>query len=85
MKTLDLDAVRDQIRVSNFPRGTLEQLTLWREDLHEARANLAIEELAPTPEDDALFAMMLEEGLSPTAMVEVIRGFYGSPDETANS
>jgi hypothetical protein len=85
MKTLDLDAVRDQIRVSSFPRGTLEQVALWREDLQEARANLAIEDLAPTPEDDALFAMMLEEGLSPAAMVEVIRGLYGSPDGTANS
>lgn len=85
MKALDLDAVRDQIRVSNFRRGTLEQLTLWREDLQEARANQAIEDLASTPQDDALFAMMLEEGLSPTAMVEVIRGLYGSPDGTANS
>ena len=76
MMTLDLDAMRAQIRVAGHPRGTPEQVAMWREDLAESRANLAIEDMDLTPEDQALFAMMLDEGLSPATMVEVIRGLY---------
>lgn len=77
---IDLDAIRTQIRVADYPRGTPEQVALWREDLDESRANLAIEGLDLDAEDEALFAMMLEEGLSPATMVEVIRGLYRTPD-----
>lgn len=76
MSTLDLDALRTGIRTTGYPRGTPDQIMSWRGDLEESGANLAIEGMAPTPEDDALFAMMLDEGLSPTAMVEVIRSLY---------
>jgi hypothetical protein len=78
MNSLDIEAVRQRIRVSKLPRGTLEQVRLWREDLQEARANLAIDDAGLTPEDDALFAMMLEERISPTVMVEIIKELYGS-------
>lgn len=76
MTTLDLDAIRTRIRAADYPRGTPDQVAMWREDLAEARANNAIEDMDLTPEDQALFGMMLDEGLSPTAMVEVIRGLY---------
>jgi hypothetical protein len=76
MTTLDLDAFRTDIRAAGYRRGTPDQIALWRGDLEESGANLAIEGMAPTPEDDALFAMMLDEGLSPTAMVEVICSLY---------
>lgn len=80
MTMLDLDGLRQHIRSADYPRGTPEQVALWREDLDESRANLAIEGLDLDAEDEALFAMMLEEGLSPTAMVEVIHGLYRTPD-----
>ncbi|RDE04444.1 hypothetical protein [Sphingomonas aracearum] len=80
MTMLDLDDLRQQIRSADYPRGTPEQVALWREDLDESRANLAIEGLDLDAEDEALFAMMLDEGLSPTAMVEVIHGLYRKPD-----
>lgn len=80
MTMLDLDDLRQHIRSADYPRGTPEQAALWREDLDESRANLAIEGLDLDAEDEALFAMMLEEGLSPTAMVEVIHGLYRKPD-----
>ena len=73
---LDLDAMRAQIRIAGHPRGTPDQVAMWREDLAEARANNAIEDMDLDSEDEALFAMMLDEGLSPAAMVEVIRGLY---------
>lgn len=80
MTMLDLDGLRQHIRSADFPRGTPEQVALWSEDLIESRANLAIEGLDLDAEDEALFAMMLDEGLSPTAMVEVIHTLYRTPD-----
>jgi hypothetical protein len=74
--TLDLDALREQIRSAGYSRGTPDQVALWRGDLEESRANLAIEGMNLTHEDDALFAMMLEEGLSPGTMARVIQGLY---------
>ena len=83
MTTIDLDAIRAQIRGADYPRRTPDQVAMWREDMAESRANLAIEGMGSTPEDDALFAMMLDEGLSPTAMVEVIHTLYRSPEGAA--
>lgn len=76
MAEFDIDAIRAQSRAADYPRGTPAEVALWREDLSEARANLAIEGMELTAEDNTLFAMMLEEGLSPAAMVEVFQGLY---------
>lgn len=73
---IDIDALRARIRAMQFVRGSPEQKDQWRDDLDEARSNLAIENMPLDGEDDALFAMMLEEGLSPAMMVTVIQGFY---------
>lgn len=73
---LDIEALRAEIRNADYPRGTPDQVAMWREDLGEARANLAIEDMDLSDEDQTLFAMMLDEGLSPTAMVDVIGGLY---------
>lgn len=73
MAEFDIDAIRAQIRAADYPRGTSAEVALWREDLIEARAKLAIEGMELTAEDNALFAMMLEEGLSPVAIVEVLQ------------
>lgn len=80
MTTLHLDALREHVRSADYLRGTPDQVALWREDLEESRANLAIECMDPTPEDDALFTMLLEEGLSPAAMVGIIKSLYTQPD-----
>lgn len=80
MTNLDLDALCEHVRSADYLRGTPDQVALWREDLEESRANLAIEGMDPTPEDDALLAMLLEEGLSPAAMVRVITSLYTQPD-----
>ena len=82
--TPDPETLRHRIRAAGSLRATPEQTAIWREDLRESRANLTIEGLRPTSEDDALFAMMLEEGTSPAAVVEVIRGFYPPPIKPAD-
>ena len=68
MAQIDLDTLRERIRSMDFQRGTPEQIALWREDVADARANLVIE--------DAMFAMMLDEGVPPSLMPSIILGLY---------
>ena len=76
MSNVDLAEMRRQIRSMTFERGTPDEIALWRDDLAEARANLVIEGLAPTPDDDEMFAMMLEEGVPPRLMSTLILQLY---------
>lgn len=76
MAQIDIDTLRERIRLMDFTRGTPEQVAMWREDLAESRANLAIEDMTSTPSEDAMFAMMLDEGLPPSLMPSVILEFY---------
>lgn len=76
MGNVDLTEMRRQIRSMTFERGTPDQIALWREDLTEARVNLVIEGLAPTPDDDEMFATMLEEGVPPRLMSTLILQLY---------
>lgn len=76
MAEIDLDTLRERIRSMDFQRGTPEQVALWREDVAEARANLVIEDMTPTGNEDAMFAMMLDEGVPPSLMPSVILGLY---------
>jgi len=76
MGNVDLTEMRRQIRSMTFERGTPDQIALWREDLAEARANLVIEGLAPTADDDEMFAMMLDEGVPPSLMPTLILQLY---------
>ncbi|AJR26632.1 hypothetical protein [Sphingobium sp. YBL2] len=76
MAQIDLKALRARIRKMEFERGTPEQVALWREDVAEARANLAIEDMTPTTDEDAMFAMMLDEGVPPALMSSMILELY---------
>jgi len=76
MGNVELTEMQRQIRSMKFERGTPDQIALWRDDLAEARANLVIEGLAPTSDDDEMFAMMLEEGVPPRLMPTLILQLY---------
>ena len=76
MAQIDLATLRERIRQMDFQRGTPEQIALWREDVAEARANLAIEDMTPTIDEDAMFAMMLDEGVPPAVMPSIILSLY---------
>jgi hypothetical protein len=54
MAQIDLETLRGRIRQMEFERGSAEQVALWREDVAEARANLAIEDMTPTADEDAM-------------------------------
>jgi hypothetical protein len=76
MAQIDLAKLRERVRKMDFERGTPEQVALWREDVAEARANLAIEDMTPTIDEDAMFAMMLDEGVPPALMPSIILSLY---------
>lgn len=76
MVQIDLEAFRERVRAMAFDRGTPEQIALWREDVADARANLVIEDMTPTDDDDAMFAVMLDEGVPPSLMAPIILGLY---------
>lgn len=76
MPQIDLEALRERVREMDFERGTPEQVALWREDIEEARANLAIEDMTPTIDEDAMFAMLLDEGVPPALMPSIILSLY---------
>lgn len=89
MGPLDIDALRTQVRAMDYVRCTPEAVAQWRKDYADSRANLIIEDMLPDDEDEALFAMMLDEGLPPSLMVQVIQSIYApcaiasAPDRVA--
>ena len=49
----------------DYMHGTPAQVVLWHEDVAASRANLVIEDMIPTDDEDAMF---LEEGMPPGLM-----------------
>lgn len=61
----DIEAIRAEIRAMDFVRGTPEQVAQWREHSEDSRADLVIEGMIPTENEDAFFELMLEEAVPP--------------------
>jgi hypothetical protein len=76
MGQIDLENLRARIRSMDFERGAPDQIALWREDVADARANLVIEDMTPSDDEDAMFALMLDEGVPPSLMSSIILGLY---------
>lgn len=60
---LNIEAIRAEVRALHFRRGSLAEVAEWREADAESRANLAIEGMDLTPDEDALFAMLRDEAV----------------------
>lgn len=80
MTDFDIDAVRAEVRAMDFVRGTPAEVAMRREDMAESRANLVIEDMIPTPNDDALFDMLLGEGVSPPLVSQILLRLLDHPD-----
>lgn len=80
MSDFDIEAVRAQVRAMDFLRGTPAEIAPWREDMAESRANLVIEDMIPTPNDDAFFDMLLDEGVSPPLVSQILLRLLDHPD-----
>ena len=80
MTTLDVESIRRQVRALKFRRGSLVEVALWREDDADARANLAIEGMALTPDEEALFDMLRDEAVPPPLATQIILKLLNHPD-----
>lgn len=80
MAVLDIEAIRREVRSLDFERGTLADVAEWREADAESRANLAIEGMALSADDEALFDMLRDEAVPPTLATQIILKLLGHPD-----
>lgn len=78
--TIDLDMLRGEVRALDYVRGTDAEDAMWREDDEDARANLAIEDMALSAEDDALFDMLRDERVPPPLATAILLKLLGHPD-----
>ena len=77
MAVINVEALRAQVRAMNYARGTPAQIAQWREDDEDSRANLVIEGMTPTADEDAMFAMLRNEGVPPSLASSIILDLYG--------
>jgi len=80
MSDFDIETIRAQVRAMNFVRGTPAEIAMWHEDMADSRANLVIEDMITTPNDDAFFAMMLDEGVPPPLVSQILLRLLDHPD-----
>ncbi len=80
MSDFDIETIRRQVRAMDFVRGTPAEVAMWHEDMADSRANLVIENMMPTPNDDALFEMMLDEGVPPPLVSQILLRLLDHPD-----
>lgn len=80
MSDFDIEAIRAEVRAMKFVRGTPAQIALWQEDMADSCANLMIEGMVPSANDDAFFAMMLDEGVPPPLVSQILLRLLDHPD-----
>jgi hypothetical protein len=80
MAELDIEAIRREVRTLDFVRGTPADVAEWREADAESRANLAIEGMALSTDDEALFEMLREERVPPALATQIILKLLDHPD-----
>ncbi|PJG44981.1 hypothetical protein CAF53_26240 [Sphingobium sp. LB126] len=80
MSALDIEAIRAEVRALDYERGSSAEAAMWCEDDADARANLAIDGMALTPDDDALFDMLRDEAVPPPLATAIVLKLLGHPD-----
>lgn len=80
MTMIDLDTLRREVLALDYVRGSPAEDAMWREDDEDARANLAIEDMALSAEDDALFDMLRDERVPPPLATAILLRLLGHPD-----
>ena len=80
MSDFDIETIRREVRAMDFVRGTQAEVAMWHEDMADSRANLVIEDMIPPPNDDAFFRMMLDEGVPPPLVSQILLRLLDHPD-----
>ena len=80
MAVLDIEAIRREVRALGFARGTSADVAEWREADAESRANLAIEGMTLSADDEALFDMLRDEAVPPPLATQILLRLLDHPD-----
>ena len=80
MTQLDIEAIRAQVRAMDFVRGTPAEVAEWRMANEDSRHNLVIEDMIPTPNEDAFFGMMLDEAVPPDLVTQILLKLLDHPN-----
>lgn len=77
---IDVEALRGKVRAMRFEPGTLAEREQWQRDDHDSRANSMLEGIRFKPDEEALFAMLIEEGVPPALTTKIVLEACGLPD-----
>ena len=80
MSDFNIEAIRAEVRTMDFVRGTPADIAQWRIAHEDSRANLVIEDMIPTPNDDAFFDLLLDEGVSPPLVSQILLRLLDHPN-----
>ena len=80
MIDFDVEAIRTEVRAMDYVRGTPGDVAEWRIAYEDSRHNHVIENMIPTPNEDAFWEMMLEEAVSPPLVSQILLRLLDHPD-----
>jgi hypothetical protein len=80
MIRLDIEPIRREVRALDFERGSPADVAEWREADAESRANLMIEGMTLSADDEALFDMLRDEAVPPPLATQIILKLLNHPD-----
>ena len=80
MALMDIEAIRAEVRALEFERGSPADVADWREADAESRANLAIEGMTLSADDEALFDMLRDEAVPPPLATQILLRLLDHPD-----
>jgi len=80
MADFDIEAIRAEVRAMDFVRGTPADIAEWRMAHEDSRHNHVIEDMIPTPNEDAFFAMMLDEAVPPPLVSQILLRLLDAPN-----
>ena len=80
MADFDVEAIRAEVRALRFTRGSLAESAMWRGDDADSRANLAIESMNLTPNEEAFFDMLGDEAVPPPLATQILLRLLDHPD-----
>lgn len=80
MADFDIEAIRAEVRAMEFVRGTPADIAEWRMAYEDSRHNHVIENMIPTPNEDAFFDMMLDEAVPPPLVSQILLRLVDHPD-----
>lgn len=80
MVDFDIEAIRAEVRAIDYVHGSPADIAGWRMAHEDSRHNHVIEDIIPTPNEDAFFALMLEEAVPPELTTQILLRLLDHPD-----